>query len=200
MKVTYTGKTRDFTAKLETKIQEKLTKLGKMIEQRGEREAHIVHQLERHLHKIEIKVNFYDHALMGVSADSDLVMAVTQALEKLEKQIVKARTKWRDTHRDPKATREKKELVSAKAEPLAPPAPKAAKGNGKAATPVAPPAKALPKIFRVNDNKGQKPMTLEEAVMAMEQGADYVVYRDNEKSGLSVLVRRRDGNFDLVEG
>ncbi len=25
MKVTYTGKTRDFTAKLETKIQEKLT-------------------------------------------------------------------------------------------------------------------------------------------------------------------------------
>ena len=49
-------------------------------------------------------------------------------------------------------------------------------------------AKALPKIFRVDQNKGQKPMTLEEAVMAMEQGADYVVYRDTEKSGLSVLV------------
>ena len=57
MKVTFTGKSRDFTAKLESKIQEKLTKLGKMIEQRGEREAHVVHQVERHLHKIEIKVN-----------------------------------------------------------------------------------------------------------------------------------------------
>ncbi len=65
MKVTYTGKTKEFTAKLEKKIQEKLTKLGKMIEQRGEREAHLVHQVERHLHKVEIKVNFYDHALVG---------------------------------------------------------------------------------------------------------------------------------------
>jgi putative sigma-54 modulation protein len=199
MKVTYTGKTRDFTAKLEKKIQEKLTKLGKMIEQRGEREAHIVHQVERHLHKIEVKVNFYDHALLGVAADSDLVMAMTQALEKLEKQIVKARTKWRDTHRDPKTTREKKELVASREEPVASRSVKVAKGNGKAASPAAVATKALPKIYRV-DNEGQKPMSLEEAMMAMEQGADYVVYRETEKSSLTVLLRRRDGNFDLVEG
>ena len=97
MKVTYTGKTKEFTARLEKKIQDKLTKLGKMIEQRGEREAHIVHQVERHLHKVEIQVNFYDHALLGAAADSDLATCVAQAVEKLEKQIVKARTKWRDT-------------------------------------------------------------------------------------------------------
>lgn len=199
MKVTYTGKTKEFTARLEKKIQEKLTKLGKMIEQRGEREAHIVHQVERHLHKVEIKVNFYDHALMGAAADSDLATCVAQAVEKLEKQIVKARTKWRDTHRDPKSTREQKELVAEKAEPVAAPKPKAPKPNGKAAI-AATAEKGLPKIYRVAHSKGQKPMTLEEAVIAMGQGADYVVYRDPEKSRLTVLLRRRDGDFDLVEG
>src|SRR5271165_6993487 len=155
MKVTYTGKTKEFTAKLEKKIQEKLTKLGKMIEQRGEREAHIVHQVERHLHKVEIKVNFYDRALLGAAADSDLAMAVAQAVEKLEKQIVKARTKWRDTHRDPKSTREKKELVAGTGE-QAVKEPKTSKPNGKA-SPAAANTKGLPKIYRVDHSKGQKP-------------------------------------------
>jgi len=42
-------------------------------------------------------------------------------------------------------------------------------------------------------------MTLDEAVMAMEKKGDYVVYRDAETDRVSVLVRRPDGHFDLVE-
>jgi putative sigma-54 modulation protein len=42
-------------------------------------------------------------------------------------------------------------------------------------------------------------MTLEEALLEMEKGADYLVYRDAETSRVAVLVRRRDGNFDLIE-
>ena len=196
MKVTYTGKTREFTARLEKKIQEKLAKLGKMVEQRGEREMHIVHEVERHLHKVEIKMNFYDRALVGAGADSDLAMSVAQALDKLEKQVVKARTKWRDTRRDPKSTRETKELSARASESTDVPAPKSAKANGKPARV----AKKLPKVYRVVHSKGQKPMTLEEAVIAMEQGSEYMVYRDPEKGRLTVLLRRRDGDFDLVEG
>ena len=33
----------------------------------------------------------------------------------------------------------------------------------------------------------------------MERGRDYLVYRDAETDRLAVLVRRRDGHFDLVE-
>jgi len=36
-------------------------------------------------------------------------------------------------------------------------------------------------------------------VMAMEKKGDYVVYRDAETDRVSVLVRRPDGHFDLVE-
>ena len=42
-------------------------------------------------------------------------------------------------------------------------------------------------------------MTLEEAILEMEKGGDYLVYRDSESDGVAVLIRRRDGNFDLIE-
>ncbi len=32
----------------------------------------------------------------------------------------------------------------------------------------------------------------------MEEDRDYLVYRDAEGDGVSVLVRRRDGHFDLI--
>jgi hypothetical protein len=41
-------------------------------------------------------------------------------------------------------------------------------------------------------------MTLEEALLEIDD-RDYIVYRDAETDRLSMLVRRRDGNFDLIE-
>ena len=91
MKLIYSGKTRDFTPELEAKILTKLSKLSKVAEQRGEREVHFVHQMERHLHKVEFLMNFYDHPLVGEGHDADLAVALTQAAEKLEKQLLKQR-------------------------------------------------------------------------------------------------------------
>ena len=195
MKVTYTGKTKDFTPQLEKKVEEKLAKLGKLIEQRGEKEAHVCHRQERHLHKVDIKTWFYDHALLGVGEDADLTTAVCDALEKLEKQIVKLRSRWRDTHRDPKSTRASKESLNgtpASSENRAATPPKTAKStlNQQA---------SKPKVFRVSYAEDTKPMTLEEAMLAMEDNLDYMVYRDCDHSGTCVLLRRRDGHFDLIE-
>ena len=53
---------------------------------------------------------------------------------------------------------------------------------------------------RVNHRDRRKPMTLDEALLEMEQDQDYLVYRDADKERVSVLVRRRDGHFDLIEG
>jgi len=192
MKLIYSGKTKEFTPELEEKVTAKLSKLGKFVEQRGEREIHLTHQLERHLHKVEIVMNIYDHGVVGEGADADLPTAVNHALEKMEKQILKLRARWRDTHRDAKNVRSAKETweeASPKDE-NAPTGRLKANLNGPAAN---------PKIFRVNYEEGRKPMTLEEAVLEMRDGADYVVYRDSDRNCLSVLLRRHDGNFDLIE-
>lgn len=192
MKLTYSGKTKDFTPALEEKIGNKLAKLSKFIEQRGEREAHVVHQVERHLHKVVIEVNFYDHTLIGEGVNGDLDTALCQAVEKLETQTVKLRNRWRDTHRDPKGVRFAKETVEGNFTPgedIPPQRPaKNAKNNG-----------ARPKIFRVDYREDRKPMTLEEAMIEMESKLAYFVYRDSDRNCLSVLVRREDGNYDLIE-
>src|SRR4051794_40475329 len=109
MKLIYTGKTKEFTPEFEERVAAKLAKLSKFSEQRGEREVHFVHQVERHLHKVEILMNFYDHQLVGEGVDGDLTVALTQAAEKLEKQLLKHRDRWRDTHRAAKAVRSEKE-------------------------------------------------------------------------------------------
>ena len=109
MKLIVSGKTKDFTPELEQKFAAKISKLAKLIERRGEREAHVTHQVERHLHHVEVIINFYDHSLIGAGVNADLDTALGEAVEKIEKQIVKVKTKWRDTHRDPEATRSTKE-------------------------------------------------------------------------------------------
>ena len=58
--------------------------------------------LERHLHHAEVTVNYYGHQLVGLGSNTDLFTAIHAAAEKLEKQAVKARTKWRDTKRAPR--------------------------------------------------------------------------------------------------
>jgi putative sigma-54 modulation protein len=195
MKLIVSGKTQEFTPELQKKFTTKLGKLSKFIEQRGEREAHLTHQLERHLHKIELSVNFYDHSLVGEGADFDLDTALCQAVEKVEKQVVKLRNRWRDTHRDAKTVRSSKESWSGETAEVPPAEP----SKGGKSKPSQNGHAKKPKIFRVNYAEDRKPMTLDEAILEMETDASYVVYRDSGRDCLSVLVRRPDGNFDLID-
>jgi putative sigma-54 modulation protein len=191
MKVVYSGKTKEFTPQIEEKVKVKLVKLGKMIEQRGEKCAQVLHRQERHLHKVEIKTNFYDHALLGKGEDTDLMTAICDSIEKLETQIVKMRNRWRDTHRDVKGSRAKKESAETQTAAARPVAVKP-KANGAVKA-------AKPRVFRVVPDGDAKPMTLEEALLEMQSDLDYVLYRDLDRSSLSVLLRRKDGHFDLIE-
>jgi putative sigma-54 modulation protein len=183
MKIKYTGRQVELAPAQLKKLESRFAKIGKLLDGRRECEAHVVLSLERHLHCAEVTVNYFNHPLVGVGSSSDLFTAIHSAAEKLEKQAVKARTKWRDTRRAPK------------------PAPEEAPEPVAAAEPVADPeAEAERRVYHINHHQKRKPMTLEEALLEMEKKKDYLVYRDAETDRVSVLVRRRDGDFDLVEG
>jgi putative sigma-54 modulation protein len=183
MKVTYKGMPHSLPAKIQQKLDGKFAKIAKLLDGRGEREAHVIVAQERRMCRAEVTVQFYDHQLVGNGSDSDLFTALSAALEKLDAQAVKQRAKWRATHRRNDADVRR----SAEAEPSVSPARQAESE---------PSAK---RVFRVNGLGRRKPMTLDEAVLEMDKNRDYVVYRDAEREGLSVLVRRRDGHFDLIE-
>jgi len=178
MKIKYTGRQIALAPAQLKKLEARFAKIGKLLDGRRECEAHVVLSIERHLQQAEATVNYYGHPLVGMGSNVDLFTAIHSAAEKLEKQALKARTKWRDTKRAPRQEA-----------PEAPPIPEAPQE-----------AEAERQVYRVNHHQKRKPMTLEEAVLEMEKKRDYVVYRDSETDRVQVLVRRPDGNFDLVEG
>src|SRR5258706_3538128 len=198
MNIRYKGVQKELPPRLQAKLDDKFGKLWKLLERRGEREAHVVLTNERHIHQAEITLQFYDHSLVGIGRDGDVFTAMAAAIEKLEKQAVTALTKWREKAR--RGARPSGPAGPAeKARASAPPAPsrKSAASRKDAAAQDAPQEK---RVFRVKHHERRKPMTIDEAMLEMENGGDYLVYRDAQKEGVSVLVRRKDGHFDLIEG
>ena len=177
MKITYTGRQVELAPAQLRKLEARFAKVGKLLDGRRECEAHVILSLERHLHQAEVTVNYFNHQLVSVAYNTDLFTAIHSAIEKLEKQALKQRTKWRDIKRTPRKTEQPG--ISERPEPE---------------------AERPQRVYRVNHHQKRKPMTLDEALLEMDKSRDYLVYRDAETGGTSVLVRRRDGNFDLVEG
>jgi putative sigma-54 modulation protein len=190
MKITYTGRHEEIPARQRAKLEAKLQKLSKMLDRKGEREAHVILSQERFAHKVEITVNAWDHAMVGAGSSSDMVTAAHEALERLEKQILKVRGKFRDSKRY-----KNKPVPAARVVEARP----AAKGSKRAKASNGPATKSHKKVFRVDNRDGKKPMSLEEAMLEMETSQDYMVYRDARTDRVTVLMRRPDGHFDLIE-
>lgn len=191
MKISYTGRHEELQPKQRAKLEVKIQKLSKMMaERKGEKEAHVILSQQRFLRKVEITMNAWDHALVGVGTDADLVTAALAAVDRLEKQVLKVRAKLRGNKRY-------KGNPAVEAVPAA--------GIAKSAKKVAASRKPAvdgkggKKIFRVNHREGRKPMTVDEAVLEMEASQDYMVYRDAQTDRVTVLMRRPDGHFDLIE-
>jgi len=178
MRITYTGRQIELAPAQLKKIEAQFAKVGKLLDGKEEREAHVVLSLERHLHQAEVTVHYHNHELVGIGSNADLFTAIHSAADKLEKQAIKVRAKWRDSKRTPRK--------EAAAEP-------------PAAIEAAPEQEGERRLFRVNHHQRRKPMTLDEALLEMEKDRDYLVYRDAETDRVCVLVRRRDGHYDLVE-
>jgi putative sigma-54 modulation protein len=61
------------------------------------------------------------------------------------------------------------------------------------------PWRTSPRVVRVT-RTALKPMTVESAAMELAaSGEPYLVFRNAESDGLSVLLRRGDGEFGLLE-
>ena len=180
MRITYTGRQVELAPAQLRKIEAQFAKLGKLLDGKDQREAHVILSVERHLHCCEISVNYHNHSLVGLGENADLFTSIHAAIQKLEKQAIKVRAKWRDTKRTPRKAAESAEAARVPAGVVQETA------NER-------------RIFRVNHHQYRKPMTLDEALLEMEKDRDYLVYRDADTDRLAVLVRRRDGHFDLVE-
>ncbi len=184
MKLTYSGKDQDFTREQQKKLDARFAKLGKFVEKNGgERSAHVAWKVTRHLSTAEIKLNFENHPLVGAGSDADAFQALIEAADKLEKQVHKVLAKARESRRDGDARKLKEN-----GGPVIAVAAAASEDEAQAV-----------RVYRVKTAR-QKPMTLEDAMQNIGDKKDYLIYRDTDVSeSVSVLIRRKDGHFDLVQ-
>jgi putative sigma-54 modulation protein len=193
MKITFTGKQDKLNPSQERKLALAFARLSKLLEKRGEKGAQVILSTQRHLQNAEVRVNFYDNTLVGQGAATDQFTAIMDAVEKVEKQAIKTRSKWRETKRAMPAKHEAGMTGAAVAASLAPEAAAPAKGRKAAGRP------KPSKVVRASAKSNGKPMTVDEALLAMEEDRDYLVYRDASTDKVHVMIRRRDGKVDLVE-
>jgi putative sigma-54 modulation protein len=181
MNLHYTGGNGELTAAQLAKLEKRFLKLGKMIDGKGEKEAHVILNPDKLKKKAEITVNFQHHSLVSVAKGPAYLPALTEALDKLEKQVIKLREKKRES------VRVGVKLVETVAREAA-----------KEAAKKAPPIKTGPKVHAAKVSK--KPMSVDEAVLvAIRKSVPYVAFRDAETEGISVVIRRADGDFDFFQ-
>jgi len=173
MRVDITGRHVEITPPLRRLIDKALTKLERILNDRAV-SATVTLTKEKYRHIAEITIHARaDHTLTGSGQGNTWPLALRQAEAKVETQAQRLKSKWTGgRHRVARADR--------------------------AAAPT--PAEATTATRVVRGRYPIKPMSVEDAALRLESGAEtFVVFRDARSDSVNILYRRKDGNLALIE-
>src|ERR1700682_1452109 len=106
MNVEYTGRHYEITPAIRKEVETGLTKIRKIL---GDQfETKVVLSVEKHRHKAEITMSARNGPLVGLAQAKDMAIAVNEALDHLEKQAVKYKTRWQSKKRSARKSEEVK--------------------------------------------------------------------------------------------
>ena len=197
MNVEYTGRHYEVTPTNRKDVESGLSKIRKILHDKFD--TKVILAVEKHRHKAEITINSRVGPLVGVAQASDMTSAINGALERLEKQALKNKTRIITKKR---RNHDGKWKGEAEAEPVA--ARTAAAAVSSTVSMVVHKFPAVAKstevhLVRSDDAIAIRPMTLEEAIKeAHFRDRDVFVFRD-QKGKLMILHRTRDGKMELIE-
>ena len=196
MNVEYTGRQYVITPNIRREVELGLTKIKKIL---GDKfETKVILAVEKHRHKAEITISPRNGPLVGLAQAGDMLIAIGEALEHLEKQAVKYKTRWRTKKRQPRKGWDGEAVRATK---------QTSSGNGKKKVEVPIVVHKFPHVaktteahlVRSNDSVSLRALTLEEAIKeAQFRDRDVFVFRD-PTGKVMVLHRTREGKMELIE-
>jgi len=180
MKVDITFRNMFATDALRNHVQDKLEKVvDKYLDKVSE--AHVTLSLERYLHHADINLHAGHFHLRGKEKCEDMYASIDLAVDKIERQLKKYKDRLK-SHRPAhihasEPMRVRYEILEANA----------IEG-------------VQPEVVRTNEFLA-KPMNVEEALMQMDlMNNDFLVFtRPETPNDVSVVYRRKDGNFGLIQ-
>jgi putative sigma-54 modulation protein len=178
------GENIEVTDSIRNYVEEKIGKLERYFTNVPNTHAHVnVKTYNNKSAKVEITIPMKDLTLRAEERHDDLYAAVDLNVDKLERQIRKHKTKINRKFRekDPEV-----ELF-------------AALEQEREAESTADEDDSAIEIVRSKEFQ-LKPMDSEEAVLQMNMlGHDFFVFNDRETEGTSIVYKRRDGKYGLIE-
>ena len=205
MNVEYTGRQYTVTNAIRKDIETGLSKIRKILHDKFE--TKVILTVEKHRHKAEITISPRNGPLVGLAQAKDMTIAVSEALDHLEKQAIKYKTRWQSKKRSARKSEEDKKWNGHSDDHAEQPGElQTSVGRSeKTAVPVLVhkyPAVAKTTevhLVRSDDSVAMRPMTLEEAIKeAHFKDRDVFVFRD-PKGKVMVLHRAKDGKMRLIE-
>src|ERR1700739_5120621 len=116
MNVEYTGRHYEVTPNIRKEVETGLAKIRKIL---GDRfETKVILAVEKHRQKAEITISPRNGPLVGLAQAKDMSIAVTEALDHLEKQAIKYKTRWQSKKRSARKSEEVKKWNGGHAAPL----------------------------------------------------------------------------------
>ena len=178
MNVEITGRHIAITPAIRSYVLKRLRKFDKFFGSEGS--FHVIIDVVKERHTAEILLKSKTLDLTGKGETGDMYASIVLAIEKLERQAIKSKTRRIETKRHKakaKSVEEKSGLSLAKPS-------------------VAPKRSAL--VFE--EEVSRKPMAVEEAVVELGQ-SDYpfVVFRNVESGSMNILYRHKDGSLGLIQ-
>lgn len=174
MQVAYTGRNIEVTSALRDFTEGHLKKIRKIL---GEAiHVHITLTVQKHRQIAEVHLHSRSLDINGLEETNDMYASINAVLEKAERQALK--------HKGKKITR--------KRHPASRPA------STPSTSPNRPPS-GVPRVIK-STSFAAKPMTVEEAVQEVSgSNGSFLVFRNAGSEKISVVYKRKDGNFGLIE-
>lgn len=154
-------------------ITEKIDKLNKYFDEPDEITANILIKVKGYNQTIEVTIPTTSFTIRNEESAEDLYAAIDSVVDKIERQIRKNKTK---INKISKNALKKLNLMYQEEE-----------------------KEEDTKIVR-RKTLNTKPMNEEEAILQMEMlGHDFFIFKDSNTSNISILYKRKDNNYGVIE-
>ncbi|NLY62245.1 MAG: ribosome-associated translation inhibitor RaiA [Erysipelothrix sp.] len=173
MKVNVRGKNVDITDGMRTRAESKLEFLDRYIAVDDETVANVLVKIYSSYHKVEVTIATKIGLLRAEAVADDYYSAIDVALDKLEKQIKKHKSRLTDHHKDSLVTEFLEQTDKEDA--------------------------VVQELVRTKSIDAEV-MTLDEAILMMEMlGHTFFLYTDDETNRVALVYKRDQGGYGLLE-
>lgn len=183
MQLVVKGKNMEISDRLRKFVEDKVARLERVLPEMAEAEVELSAAKtksanSRYAVQITLKVN--GALIRGEQSAADTYTAMDAVLDKIDRQIVRYKTKKSGTQAKAKGAIEPVALSTAEEE-------------------IEPPEEGQGRLVRVK-RFSMKPMDVDEALEQMQLlGHDFFVFYNSETETVSVVYKREDGDFGLIE-